>query len=579
MNMMFLNKEFPYSANISEEFYNEFHASGKELLTTYNHRNSRRGMECVYSEWKSNKGWIWNLFSGSPHWNGRGQIVVPAEFHREIDTAAIEHFMEWAEDALISIKKPLKAGFFTYAELKRMESVIRDKIYRVENFCDVTINIGLQRELSLLAEDRDRIANAMANIKGKGLFYAGAYYSVDDYEDLSIYHKFMNEFCRVKKEQLATENIVFVINRFYPEVNAVVGQKTSRLINKIMRLIGVDKADGYGTKFATFSDSINPKTFKRIAVLSINPYDFWTMSFGHKWRSCHTIDKDNLRRCPGDGYHGMYCSGTESYMLDGASFVFYTVDDSYKGTEYEKQDKMTRCMFYIGQNKIVQGRLYPQSNDTGAELAYREARELVQKLICEAAGAVNGWETEIGTTACEEVIFSSGTHYRDYESFENCNVSFWKGDDKNYNEIEVGHDPICPYCGEEHEEDGYLTCDDCRAVRCASCGSYVDDDDVIYIDGDPYCRSCVRFCEYYQEYTTDDVYDVYRYGNVSESAIINSGYFVEVEDRMPWYSSYMHIDHVLKTEDGHYYRDRDNMIAAGYDSEGHRVESAGEGVA
>lgn len=579
--MMFLNKEFPHNANISEEFHNDFHTSGKELLTTYNHRNSRSGMECIYSEWKANKGWIWNLFSGSPHWNGRGQIVIPAEFHREIDDFAIGNFMEWAKDTLISMKKPIKAGFFTYVELKCMESIIEEKIFNIEMLKrrGVPINIGLQRELDLLVEDRNRIANAMAIIREKGLYYEGVYYSTDDYEELSIYHKFKNEFYWVKKEQLATEEIVFAINRYYPEVNAVVGQKTSRLINKIMHIIGVDKADDYGAKFATFSDSINPKTFKRIAVLSINPYDFWTMSFGHKWRSCHTIDKDNLRRCPGDGYHGMYCSGSESYMLDEASFVFYTVDDSYKGTEYEKQDKMTRCMFHIGQNKIVQGRLYPQSNDTGADLAYREVRELVQKLICEAAGAVNDWETEKGTDACEEVIESSGTHYRDYESFENCNVSFWKGDDKNHYEIEVGHDPICPYCGEEHEMEDELCCPDCKAIHCTSCGCEVDEDDVIYIDGEPYCRDCVNWCEYYNEYTTDDVYDVYRYGNVSESAIIDSGEFVEVEDHMPWYSIYMYVGDVLETEDGHYYRDRDNMIAAGYDSEGHRVESAGEGVA
>lgn len=578
--MMFLGKEFSYSANIPEEFHNYFHVSGKELLTTYNHRNSRHGMECIYSEWKANKGWIWNLFSGSPHWNGKGQIVIPAEFNREIDDNAIYNFIEWAEDTLISMKKPIKAGFFTYRELLSMSDAINTRIRGIHALeCRMRIGSYLQRELDLLKEDQNRVDDAIYLIKEKGIYFNGEYYTADDHEELSIYHRFKIKFYQMEKKQFATEEIVSVINKYYPEINAVVGQKTSRLINKIMRIIGVDKADGYGTKFATFSDSINPKTFKRIAVLSINPYDFWTMSFGHKWRSCHTIDKDNLRRCPGDGYHGMYCSGSESYMLDGASFVFYTVDDSYKGTEYEKQDKMTRCMFHIGQNKIVQGRLYPQSNDTGADLAYREARELVQKLICEAAGAVNDWETRKGTVACEEVIFSFGTHYKDYENFANCNVSFWKGDDKNYSEIDVGHDPICPYCGEEHETEDELCCPDCKTIHCTSCGCEVDEDDVIYIDGEPYCRDCVSFCEYYHEYTTDDVYDVYHYGFVSESALENSGNFVEVEDPMPWYSRYMYIGGVLETEDGHYYRDRDNMIAAGYDSEGHRVESAGEGVA
>lgn len=173
--MMYLGKNFNERPEIPESFHSNFHTSGKKLLTTYNHRNSRSGMECIYSEWKANKGWIWNLFSGSPHWNGKGQIVIPAEFNREIDDFAIGNFMEWAEDTLISMKKPLKAGFFTYGELKRIGGVIEDKIFNIEMLKGrgVPINIGLQRELDLLKEDRNRIANAMAIIREKGLYYRG----------------------------------------------------------------------------------------------------------------------------------------------------------------------------------------------------------------------------------------------------------------------------------------------------------------------------------------------------------------------------------------------------------------------
>lgn len=325
----------------------------------------------------------------------------------------------------------------------------------------------------------------------------------------------INELTCYGEQFIDTQNhrIVYikdVLEKEYPKIKLHNGEKTSKFLNKLCTYVGLDKNAEYQKHFAKWSDAINPTKLKRTTVISVNPIDFYAMSFGNSWASCHTIDKENVR-CKPDNYAGQYSSGTESYMLDGTSFVVYTISES----ETEEwggvtiYPRITRCMFHYGEDKLIQGRMYPQSND-GAATAYRETRELVQKTMAELLEIPNFWVNKKGTGECGAVTRSRGTHYSDYTCFSDCNVSYVKGSENN-NLVIIGHDPICPSCGDEHDYEESICCESCwdDCEICAHCGERVDRDEVYWIDGEPYCDNCTVYCDYHGEREVGSYYDMF----------------------------------------------------------------------
>lgn len=304
----------------------------------------------------------------------------------------------------------------------------------------------------------------------------------------------------------------------YPDLRITKGQKTSKAVNKILKYLKVDEMMGtyvdrevtkkvYDRAFAAYSDAINPLQIVRHTVLSCHPVDYLLMSNGNSWSSCHTINKNDRD----SGYSGMRCSGTVSYMLDGTSFVFYHVDESYSGDALELQPKIIRQMFHYENGVLVQGRLYPQTND-GKNSLYVPTRAVVQKVLADCLGLPNLWRKKGGTDVCNSYINSYGTHYRDYIYQSECNVSriidmIPEGNDER--KVHIGHNPICFLCGREHSRESWLYCDSCGdhsgnkdedGYYCEECGEWVDEDDVIWIDDSPYCRDCVEYCEECEEY-------------------------------------------------------------------------------
>ena len=54
--------------------------------------------------------------------------------------------------------------------------------------------------------------------------------------------------------------------------------------------------------------------------------------------------------------------------------------------------------------------------------------------------------------------------------------------------MEIGHNPICPQCGEEHTDSECLLCPRCNAYEvCDWCGDDIDPNDCIRVDGNVYC--------------------------------------------------------------------------------------------
>lgn len=307
---------------------------------------------------------------------------------------------------------------------------------------------------------------------------------------------------RYYKEQLLDSEMAEMIKQSYPDIKGIAaGQKTSRAVNKICKLLGVDKRSNYEREYAKYSDAINPLDQVRHTILSVNPVDYLLSSNGNSWSSCHTLDKHNP-----NGFSGCHCSGTMSYLLDGTTMVYYQVDKEYDGNDLEFEPKIIRQLFHYKDGVLVQGRLYPQCND-GQNSLYTPIRAQLQKIIADCLVAPNLWRKKGGASACSSVINSKGTHYRDYECQNECSVSrivkmIPKGRVDN-RKMTVGHDIYCTKCGDWHHNESILLCGDCAdsygeevgTRRCVACGCRCDEEDMYLINGDWYCCDCSTYCD------------------------------------------------------------------------------------
>lgn len=410
--------------------------SMEDLLNEYDYEYSSHALERIIDEWVRQKAGLIEAFKKHPNYiEEKFMIAFDADYERVVDSKQSTTFGRW---------------------------VINQAIHQVFN----------QLPADALVESWFGGMELKSDIN-RFFYYLGGY-----------------------AERCVSEENANIINTIFPSVKAHAGQKTSRIVNKICAYLGIDKADDYNREFAKYADSLSPMVIKRHTVLSINPLDYLTMSFGNSWASCHTIDKSNKRGMP-NSYSGCYSSGTISYMLDKTSMVFYTVDASYKGDEYWNQPKINRQMFHYGEEKLVQARLYPQDND-GCSSVYEPYRGIVQKIMSEIFEFPNLWVLKKGTSEICNWVRSDGTHYRDYSHYGNCTISFVKGS-SNSTRIMIGARPICIECGDRHYEEKSINHCACGYV-CSDCGEHIDEDDVIWINGDPYCSDCVHYCENCDEY-------------------------------------------------------------------------------
>ena len=452
----------------------------KNLLADYYYDYSDSALNKIVDAWASEKGALIEAFKKHPNYKpGKFMIVLAHDYEIEIDRDGSREFCRWIR----SIAREYKGGL--PKDIRRKTSHFDFLPRRLEYF-----------------------------------FWN------------------LHEFA----ERCVTESTAMYLNGDLDEIKVRAGEKTTRVVNKLCTYLGYDKHPDYNKMFAKYSDSLSPKTIKRHTVLSINPLDYLTMSFGNSWASCHTIDKTNKRGMP-NSYHGQYSSGTMSYMLDPSSMVLYTVDISYNGDEYWSQPKINRQMFHYGKEKLVQGRLYPQSND-GRNSFYTPYRSIVQEVISTIFNISGKWNVESGSCAASRYIVSCGTHYEDYENFSSCTLSVIDGND-NKNYFTVGADPICVLCGREHETENNISCCGGGGVYyCEDCGREISGDEVYYVDGERYCDDCIRLCECCDEYHHDVQYVDIADGYICDNCL---------EEHYRWCSncaSYHPIEDMVQNEDG-----------------------------
>lgn len=562
---MKMNKEKFGGFVLTPEERAEIRTEIYDLLVEYDYNPTEDAVDKIIDEWEKNKGWMVNLFKQHPNYNGKYQIAFDSDYFRATNPEEIGNFSYWMRTRSNSIKKPVKFGCFTLGEVlgyyRKLTGILNsmESVKYSAGISNIIVNGRTEKEIEAEKAKWLRKYNEYADIVRN----SGGKYTVECDE---VYEKEVLRLANAaysigrhiadNTEHLATEEFAEQINELLPEARAVSRQKVSRIINKACTIIGLHKEPDYNREFAKYSDAINPLAITRHTILSCHPIDYLTMSFGNSWSSCHTIDKNNKRGKGGDDYSGCYSSGTLSYMLDESSFVFYTVGKEYEGNQFELQDKINRNMFHIGEDKLIQGRVYPQSTD-GEKGIYRQIREIVQKVIADCLDVPNMWKNVKGTSECGSVTSSYGTHYRDYTCYDDCNVSYLKDEEGNINKtrINIGHNPICPSCGDAHSWCEAVECESCYNGEqcCYNCGDCCDEDDMHLINGDWYCSECCFYCDYHERWEVGNKYDnstyIDGYGRVCEDALYDDFYSCERCGE----SYHRDSDYGIVTQDGYYY--------------------------
>ena len=565
-----------------------------ELLSEYDYPWSDYGMNQILTTFLRNKETLIRIFANHPNWDVEHLYIhFSADLHRYCDPKAVETFNRWVTK---KYKELIKENEFIY------EGKTVDEWYL--KYCDASYN-----ECQIYYT-KWKEAHKLARKTSYYSAYYDTYYTNPTIiaNEIPSLAKFLDYFKRnicsspilVADDSEERDDAKYVNDLFAwmkkpngnPMLRVQNGQKWSRVINKVVgELYGLNKVVenvtetwttindntgevvehsrtkniGYNGQFSALADGINPLTITRHTVLSLNPIDYWTMSFGKGWASCHTIDKEN-RRQTSHNYEGCYSSGTESYMLDKVSFIMYTVTPDYNESDgLEFADKERRCVFMFGEDKLIQSRVYPDGRDGGDASIAGDFRRIAQKVIADCLGVPNLWKLERKNADRYINTVSGSTHYPDYAHYSDNTVSFLKkeNEEKNVKMIPVGHKPICPDCGIEHTQSENILCPDCSNdadATCERCGCAIifDRDDYIY-DSDRevyYCDSeCAAndgcyWCENDGEYHSDNVY----WDDYAEE----------------WFYSRWN-DHV-ETEDGHVYMDAENAERAGY----REIASTGE---
>ena len=455
-----------------------------EYKNGLNYELTSYGVGAMFDDWWEAKRFLREGFERHPQYDGDGKIVLSEKHYRIIDKDAIRDFVDWM------MSKVPREEICIGDKVKLLDGSAFDNVFccgwneAMSNWVGKTVTVS-----GMYPWSENGFYFEEANWMWDKRFCVPVESKVDDTmsgTQTLVLSQVYRDLCM----QFADEDFQKAFNEAFPWLKVHIGQKVSRIIRRICKEFKLTDDPEFNSRFTVFADAINPLAITRWTILSINPIDFLLMSNGNSWKSCHWIHKTYRDRGGETSYSGCYSGGTLSYMGDRVSFVVYTVEGSYKGNHYELEPKINRQMFHLGEEKLIQGRLYPQDNDYGAADIYKNFREIVQRVIAQCFGWRNLWTVEKGTDACCDVVGSEGVHYRDYECYGNCNVSYLKHDDgtKNHKMITVGALGICPVCGKEHKNQECILCEDCYSTdRCEHCGECTGSETVRTANGHTYC--------------------------------------------------------------------------------------------
>lgn len=386
------------------------------LLTEYGHRNSEHGVCTIIDRYFTNKEPLVKLLAKHDKYVGNMRITLKVPFARDCVASTIQGFVDnfranqEVKDCILS---------YTDEDGKVMTDYFKTGVRHM--------NIKNMKKAKNILHDE--------KVKQFMLFNGALRKSAEKEAQFQDWMYYMsNQFVSNLSEDV--ENYGISLKK---------GMKTSRAFNRICTTYGVDKYQSYNKEFAKYADMVSSNERILNVIISVNPLDYLTMSFGKSWASCHTIDKNNARGMP-NSYSGAYCNGTLSYMLDESSIITYVVEDM--GDELHKIGKLYRNMFHVNMEtcKFIQGRIYPQGNDGSTDL-YAKFRKIMQDEFVKLFGLSNNmWKVKRVEGSLDSNSY--GLHYQDYNSYDDCRV-FYPSEKGNIGVVEIGSNAPCAYCGDE----------------------------------------------------------------------------------------------------------------------------------
>lgn len=414
------------------------------LLTKYHHDCTEHGVCKILDTYFSNKKHLIDMFMTSDNYVGNMRICVDMELSREFNTSEIVEFCERFPGNIGA-----KDIFYKYQD---------EDGKTLKDYSRVGVRKFKARDLCY----GDMSATITRNARNRKKFTRDGV-TVESAEEYDKFWRMINGFKYSTNSRLTTDT-VNTLTQYKINGRFTVGMKTSRAFNRVCNIYGVDQLPNYNKMFAEYADMVSGLNRKLKFYISLNPLDYLTMSFGKSWSSCHTIDKTNQRGMP-NSYSGMHCGGTMSYMLDTTSIITYVHTHE---TEDHEEGKLYRNMFHLSGGTLVQGRVYPQGNDGATDL-YTIFRRCMQVELTKLLG-LNADDWIKRNKSCGYNVSSWGVHYRDYDHFSGCNVSYPREMPVAADGVvHVGHSRICPECGREvsdDEDSSYLNHEDCGNTDC-----------------------------------------------------------------------------------------------------------------
>lgn len=400
------------------------------LLNTYGHDNSEHGICVLLNTYFTEKEALIKLISSSKNYIGDLRISTTQLFDRVIDGDDVYN-------AVANFMRSVKAkNFYKMTDEKGKTFFDHFTTGRTSYTIDTLPSAEEQNAMKEIVRKFDY--NTFATKQSTALACDFFNY-IDAFKHIN-YSKVQNDFEYTAGRDGEKKLVIKA------------GTKTSRAFNQVCHHYGVDKFDPetavvtkngekvektvypYDKMFAAYADIVSDLQRKLNFVISVNPLDYLTMSFGVNWRSCHNIS--------GGGWKG----GCISYMLDGTSIITYVIPD-LNGNIHETP-KIYRQMFHYDNGLFMQNRLYPQGND-GATNLYEKFRGFVVDEFNAILSENGEWSAEIGVDACVKHTESLGVHYRDYTGNGQCSIFY---PSSHYDKIrekimKVGHDGVCIRCG------------------------------------------------------------------------------------------------------------------------------------
>ena len=422
------------------------------LLSRYRHRNSEHGTCTVLDAAFTAKEPLIQKFITSAHYIGNLRIAIKVDLERELDYCQIRKFVDSFRTIIDPEKVLLK---YTDANNKN----ITDYLMR-----------GIKKGSVKNIDTNKRNENEIAQFTCDGFTY----------ESGIAYQRF----CSWMSNFRCICSSTLLQDYDGDGIELKKGMKTSRAFNKVCVHYGMDKAHPrkaivnengaavektvypYDKLFAQYADLVTAGTRHLYFIISLNPLDYLTMSFGPNWKSCHSIDG------------GSYMGGCLSYMLDNTSMITFVVD-SIDG-DIHKKGKIYRQMFHCNNGFLIQSRMYPQGKDGAIDL-YEKFRVIVQDEFTNILGlAENNWTCDESDYSGWYASANEGHHYRDLSSHEDCHLFYPTQMAEMRNErtpIHIGHESLCFYCGRELSYHSQLAHNSCIIITNDVENNEVETDD------------------------------------------------------------------------------------------------------